>query len=173
MNQSKRTQYFGYAVCILIIIGIFKFKDHRIERDHSALMPVTSSNGQLNASMQNLDDDDLTKGILQSIAEEKKERAKTEVENLKKKEKELLRKDMEALTFCQTLVERSLKAPSSADIPFAQPIVDTENALFTVSSYVDAQNGFGAIIRTNYICILKFVPDQAVPWKVERFEFLN
>lgn len=65
---------------------------------------------------------------------------------------------LEALTFCQFAVKRNLKAPSSADFPWAD--LDTVTAegsgRYSVSSYVDSQNSFGAKIRASYRCVLKF-----------------
>ena len=61
---------------------------------------------------------------------------------------------------CQTFVKDQLKAPSTAVFP-AMPergIRDTTNQnIFQVNSYVDSQNSFGAMIRTDYVCIVEFV----------------
>lgn len=60
-------------------------------------------------------------------------------------------------TLCERAVKRTLKAPSTADFPWAGgnvAIAGPREAIFT--SYVDAQNGFGAMIRTNYVCSLEF-----------------
>ena len=63
---------------------------------------------------------------------------------------------IDARTACATFVERRLKSPSTADF-----LYDTEEAshiqgkpdnYFVVTGAVDAQNSFGAIIRTLYAC---------------------
>ena len=48
-------------------------------------------------------------------------------------------------------VEEQLKSPSTADFPSVNHATITKSgASYTVSSYVDAENSFGAIIRTNF-----------------------
>ena len=53
----------------------------------------------------------------------------------------------------QKFVEKSLKAPSTAKFPplFESLINKTSSDSYTVTSYVDSQNGFGAIIRSSFI----------------------
>jgi hypothetical protein len=57
----------------------------------------------------------------------------------------------------QKFVEKSLKAPSTAKFPslIKSSVKKTSSDSYTVISYVDSQNGFGAMIRTNYIVELK------------------
>lgn len=55
-------------------------------------------------------------------------------------------------------VKRNLKAPSTAKFPFSyynQDIKKTSYDTFVVNSYVDAQNGFGAMIRSNFSVTIK------------------
>ncbi|PJZ87450.1 hypothetical protein [Leptospira levettii] len=63
-----------------------------------------------------------------------------------------------AKSMCQEFIKKSLKSPKSAEF---SSITETriielekgpENYTFQVTGYVDAQNSFGAQIRTNYIC---------------------
>jgi hypothetical protein len=58
-----------------------------------------------------------------------------------------------AKVMCENFVEDSLKAPSTAEFSgvFDTVISGTGND-YTVSGYVDAQNGFSAMIRNNYNC---------------------
>jgi hypothetical protein len=57
---------------------------------------------------------------------------------------------------CKDHVRARLKAPSTAKFPFSEFSVSTVSPLtYKVSSYVDAQNSFGAQIRSNYICTIK------------------
>lgn len=76
-----------------------------------------------------------------------------------------------AITLCKSEVKRQLKSPSTADFPW----VDGELTLYPTShtavfgSYVDAQNGFGAMIRTNYACTLELRSgsgEETVDWEV-------
>lgn len=57
---------------------------------------------------------------------------------------------------CRQFVERSLKAPSTADFPFVNEFtaVGKERGPYIVRGYVDAQNSFGAMLRTNFACEL-------------------
>jgi len=66
---------------------------------------------------------------------------------------------IEAFVMSQTFMKRRLKSPSTADFPW---YTDSEVAVkhrgggvFLVNSYVDAQNSFGAKLRTHYSCTLK------------------
>ena len=66
---------------------------------------------------------------------------------------------IDAFVKSQTFMKRQLKAPSTASFPY---ITDSEvkvshqgNGKFLVKAYVDAQNSFGAQIRTHYLCELQ------------------
>lgn len=64
--------------------------------------------------------------------------------------------DNEAVYASQKFVESRLKSPKTADFqPMFQANVKRVNDIYTITSYVDSQNGFGAIIRSNYIVKLK------------------
>ncbi|MDW5288752.1 hypothetical protein [Formosa sp. PL04] len=66
----------------------------------------------------------------------------------------------DAVYASQKFVESRLKSPKSADFqPMFQAKVESENDIYTINSYVDSQNGFGAIIRSNYIVKLKRKPN--------------
>lgn len=58
---------------------------------------------------------------------------------------------------CQFYVENMLKSPSTADFPTSANVQDLGNNTFEIRSYVDAQNSFGATIRTNYYCKIQYV----------------
>lgn len=64
-----------------------------------------------------------------------------------------------AFVMCQRPVTNQLRAPSSADFPtLAQSGVSSSHkggGVYAVSAYVDAQNGFGAKIRTHWECEIK------------------
>lgn len=54
-------------------------------------------------------------------------------------------------------VKEKLKAPATADFPWSDPsfVTPLGNNRYQVVSYVDAQNSFGAKIRTNFSCIVR------------------
>jgi hypothetical protein len=64
---------------------------------------------------------------------------------------------IEAFVMSQSFVEKMLKAPSTADFCSYSDatVTDLGDGRFRVSAYVDAQNSFGAKIRTNYTSVLK------------------
>jgi hypothetical protein len=66
---------------------------------------------------------------------------------------------IEALVMAHQFMERRLKAPSTADFPSIVSegvgVFHMGNGVFIVNSHVDAQNSFGAKIRTRFICKLK------------------
>lgn len=53
-------------------------------------------------------------------------------------------------------VLKNLKAPATAQFPeYVDEFVDDlEGGQFRVTSYVDAQNGFGAMIRNDFTCVV-------------------
>lgn len=54
---------------------------------------------------------------------------------------------------CQNFVDDRLKSPSTADHPFTGAKVwRMKRGRFVVKSYVDAENAFGATVRTDYHC---------------------
>lgn len=65
-------------------------------------------------------------------------------------------------------VEDMLKAPSTADFPSGRSHYDARVLKnyddvyeFLISSYVDAENSFGAMIRTEYDCTVRITPVEA------------
>jgi hypothetical protein len=64
---------------------------------------------------------------------------------------------IEAEVICEQFVSRRLKAPSSADFswPHDTTISGSGDGPYTVIGWVDAQNSFGAKIRSNYACEVK------------------
>jgi len=78
-----------------------------------------------------------------------------------------------AYIMSQGFVKKRLKSPGSAEFPSMawdktdiRISFDRSTGLYTVRAWVDAQNSFGAKIRTNYIVVLKEVrPDN---WTAEK-----
>jgi hypothetical protein len=58
---------------------------------------------------------------------------------------------------CKNHVRDRLRSPASAEFPFmADGVTEVGTRTFRVSSYVDAQNGFGATLRSYYVCTVQF-----------------
>ena len=66
--------------------------------------------------------------------------------------------NIEAWTAAQLEVERNLKSPSTAKFPWSSEgyVTKIDNNTFDIQSYVDSENSFGAMIRTNFSCTVKF-----------------
>jgi hypothetical protein len=61
--------------------------------------------------------------------------------------------DYGALVVCQDRVSEQLRAPATADFAsVAESSISQSGSKWTIRSYVDAQNGFGAQIRTSWTC---------------------
>lgn len=77
---------------------------------------------------------------------------------------------IEAYSVSQEFVQERLKTPSTAKFPVFKDdmVVHLNNNRFKVSSYVDAQNSFGAVVRTLYTCWIKNVGGNE--WELENIE---
>lgn len=65
---------------------------------------------------------------------------------------------LSAISFCKNLVRQELKAPASAKFEFLPEVTTSEiNETYMISSYIDAENSFGAKVRTNYFCQLNYI----------------
>lgn len=78
---------------------------------------------------------------------------------------------IEAYTMGQSFVRERLKSPDSAKFPSGldkHKTTELSTNKWEISSYVDSQNSFGAMIRTRYkIVIEKIGPDT---WKIHQFQ---
>lgn len=62
-----------------------------------------------------------------------------------------------AFIICKDFVKARLRAPASADFPFMDfesKVIGTNE--YSVRSYVDAQNAFGAQLRQNWSCRVRY-----------------
>lgn len=62
--------------------------------------------------------------------------------------------EIDAFIMCRQYVEQALKAPATADFPATRGVLISENT-YGIRAYVDAQNSFGAKIRTHYTCTVR------------------
>jgi len=62
----------------------------------------------------------------------------------------------DALIVCEDFAKRRLRAPSTAKFDHEgsidQAVTDLGAGHFRVIGYFDAQNGFGAMLRSDYVC---------------------
>lgn len=62
-----------------------------------------------------------------------------------------------AIVHCQNFVRDRLRAPATADFPFLdRQVTPAGNDTYVVASYVDAQNAFGAMIRNDFRCTVRY-----------------
>lgn len=70
-----------------------------------------------------------------------------------------------AYSVAKDYIKSRLKAPSTAKFPgsltHSDHITVLPNNIYEINSYVDSQNGFGAMIRTNFQCKVKLTKDRA------------
>lgn len=73
----------------------------------------------------------------------------------------------EAWYVCKEFITRSLKAPKTAEFPRYQAsnVSYMGSTEYNVSMYVDAENSFGALVRSYFICRVKKDGDQ---WRLIR-----
>ena len=65
-----------------------------------------------------------------------------------------------AFTIAQDFIESNLICPRTAKWPwisYSKVTVHLGNGRYRISSYLDAQNGFGALIRINFICVVEHI----------------
>lgn len=75
-----------------------------------------------------------------------------------------------AFVQCQAFVRNNLKAPATAQFP-SKPLsaIAAADKTFVVTSTVDAQNGFGALLRNDWICKTQYTgghPGSPSSWKL-------
>lgn len=76
--------------------------------------------------------------------------------------------DTEVYVDAKAIIEKALKAPSTAKYPSSSDakIERSENNRFKVTSYVDSQNSFGAMIRSDWSVTFQYVGDQVKTYQV-------
>lgn len=59
----------------------------------------------------------------------------------------------DAKYFCQDQVEQTLKSPTTADFqPISEMLYVLNGNQYTVTMHVDAQNSYGAVMRSKFVC---------------------
>lgn len=83
--------------------------------------------------------------------------------------------DYDACWMAQKFVKDQLKAPSTANFaPCREPdsVVTGNGRVWQVDSWVDAQNGFGAQLRTDFTARLVYYPDTE-KWTLMSLDMLD
>lgn len=78
-----------------------------------------------------------------------------------------------AWTMMEEFVKARLKSPASAKFPwYSEDLVkDLGNGRYVISAYVDSQNSFGAMLRTNFVCTVKYIGNDK--WELEDLKITN
>lgn len=65
----------------------------------------------------------------------------------------------EAYIMGQTFVKQMLVSPASAEFPYSDEaqVVKYGDSVYAIKSFVDSQNGFGAMLRSDYIIKIKYM----------------
>lgn len=120
------------------------------EQENGFTQILNSSNRNYGwCSTKYLQDSPLSESQLADLEEKKKE-AKRKRENAWRNED----KSIGAWLYAKDIVKRSLKSPSTADFPssiFYTDYVSRNGQVYTIRSYVDSQNSFGATIRSTFM----------------------
>lgn len=76
--------------------------------------------------------------------------------------------EVSVYTQCERWVKERLKAPSTSEFPWydSSRVQKIGDGHFVVRGYVDAQNSYGAQIRSNYLCESRFTNGKWVPLRV-------
>lgn len=76
---------------------------------------------------------------------------------------------VDAFIMCRQFMTDRLKAPKTAEFPLSNDpgvvVTRLDGAQFRVQGFVDAQNGFGAMIRTRYDCTVRHTGGDQ--WRLE------
>ncbi|WP_299116853.1 hypothetical protein [uncultured Winogradskyella sp.] len=84
-------------------------------------------------------------------------------DNSDKSNKDYTPTSWDALRYSQEKIKGLLKSPSTAEFPSISEKakhVSGSYPTFTINSWVDSENGFGAMIRSNYSCEVYYVDDK-------------
>jgi hypothetical protein len=63
-----------------------------------------------------------------------------------------------AQVMCERFIKDQLKSPGSADFSNEAATMGATNTLWEVSGDVDAQNSFGASLRSHFTCVVRYTP---------------
>lgn len=78
------------------------------------------------------------------------------------------------VVYSQLYIEKLLKSPSTADFCGLETVTNLGDNRYKVSSCVDSQNGFGAMIRSKWETTMIYsgsTPENGGSWKVEKIVF--
>lgn len=135
---------------------IAKYKDGKV---------IALSEGETTIRCIIKDDTDDTiksnKATIKVELTDEQKKQKEEAEKIAKRNSLSTNEGTRIKDYCKQIIDSILKAPSTAKYPgsFLNPFDDwamvKKNNIVTVSSYVDAQNSFGAMVRSKFVIQVK------------------
>lgn len=104
--------------------------------------------------------------------EREQQRLRAERQRQREIESEKRRYKIDSYTICQDFVKNRLRSPSTADFPSFRNVnvFETGNNKYMVKGYVDAQNSFGATLRTQYECEVQL---DGETWRLQHIELME
>ena len=150
--------------------NIISIEDDKITAKSAGVTPVvcevTDNNDKTVKSNKFYVTVKLTEKQIEEEKKKEEEAAIKEAQKLEKKRNSLtLIESIRIKDKCKDVVDQVLKAPATADYPgsWYNPLNDwnmeKKNNVVTVSSYVDAENSFGAKLRTTFLIQFKMNDD--------------
>jgi hypothetical protein len=79
------------------------------------------------------------------------------------------------VVLCEDTMTAKLRAPATADYPFGHGtnVHTIGPQRYLLGSYVDAQNGFGAQVRTRFICEVEGAGSELAGYRVASFHVVK
>lgn len=95
----------------------------------------------------------------------------SDVESTSSDQRPVVRGQTQAWVICQEFVKAQLRSPSSAEFPWLSPryVTELNSTTFEVNAYVDADNLFGAALRTDFYCRVSL--EGSTDWQLEELRF--
>ena len=153
----SRKQTLGFGLPLLLLVAGFGGYQMQIAEEEAFQRLKTEDPAAYQAELERRAAEKvaLDAQAARSVAERD---AKKKAEEEAERQKELCSDDIQAFLAAKEFMKQRLKSPSTADFPFLRDgsqITTLECGHFKVRSFVDAQNSFGAMIRTNYEAVLR------------------
>ncbi len=71
--------------------------------------------------------------------------------------------EIEVYVMSQQLIEHHLVSPSTADFPvLPKAVQEVSTGVYRVLSYVDSQNAFGGVVRTDYLIQFSYADSKGI-----------
>lgn len=169
-GSSKLVSHLVAGVIGILIMGSFAPPSEKEKAEKAAAEQLAKMTPDERAAHDQKIEDEKLRVAAEKAAAEKAEADKKALAEANRD------RSSEAFVYCRRYVERSLKAPSTADFPWSPDrTFILPDQTYVVKSYVDAQNGFGAMIRSQWHCKIKFMGGETMNvdnWQLKELEII-